>query len=389
LSFLVISMASTVYDYAIIGAGAAGLHLALAMLDDPFFISKKILILEKQEKNTNDRTWCFWESGKGKWDTIITHNWTKGDFFSPDEKIQLDMGAYQYKMLRGLDFYKHSKSKIEAAPNFFWKKEEAISITSGSPVVITGQNDNFSALQVFDSRIEPDFFLKKDKYSRVLQHFKGWWIETEEDVFDPENFTMMDYRLQWKDSASFFYVLPVSKKSALIEFTLFTPELIPEDGYTEMLKSYFDEILKPGKYTIKEEEQGIIPMSDYPFHKVNSRKITKIGTAGSWVKPSTGYSFKNSERFAQKVISNLKQHKNPSAGLISNKFRYYDTLFLHILYHKNYLGEGLFRTMYQKNPAWMIFRFLDEETSFGEDLKIMASFNPQPFMQAIAKTLTK
>jgi len=41
-------MASTIYDYVIIGAGGAGLHLALAMLEDAWFIDKKILLLDIQ-----------------------------------------------------------------------------------------------------------------------------------------------------------------------------------------------------------------------------------------------------------------------------------------------------------------------------------------------------
>ena len=382
-------MDSTVYDYTIIGAGAAGLHLALAMLEDPFFKSKKILILDKTEKNTNDRTWCFWEKGNSKLDRILTHSWAKGDFFSGDDKVQLDMGDYKYKMLRGLDFYNYSKSKINSAPNFYWQQEEITGINSGKPLTIIGVTNSFKTLQVFDSRIEPDFFLAKDNCSRILQHFKGWWIETEKEVFDPENFTMMDYRMKWNNTTSFIYVLPISKNAALVEFTLFTPELIPESGYTEMLEAYLDTILKPGRYAIKEEEQGIIPMSDYPFHKVNTNEITKIGTAGSWVKPSTGYSFKNAERYAQCLIANLKEGKMPSKGIVSPKFRYYDSLFLHILQNKNHLGEKLFRTMYKKNPAWKIFKFLDEGTTFVEDLKIMSTFDPRPFMEAIIKNLVR
>jgi len=35
-------MKDLIYDYAIIGAGAAGLHLALAMLEDSWFANKNI-----------------------------------------------------------------------------------------------------------------------------------------------------------------------------------------------------------------------------------------------------------------------------------------------------------------------------------------------------------
>lgn len=52
-------MSSEIFDYAIIGAGAAGLNLAMAMLNDPFFEDKRILIIEKEDKEINDKTWSF------------------------------------------------------------------------------------------------------------------------------------------------------------------------------------------------------------------------------------------------------------------------------------------------------------------------------------------
>ncbi len=382
-------MSYTVYDFAIIGAGAAGLHLALAMQEDSFFSNKKILILEKEEKNCNDRTWCFWETGKGKWENILRHSWKQGSMFNSREEIPLEMGNYSYKMVRGLDFYKYAIKEIQKSANFHWIKDEVFEVTKGSRVKITGTQGTYEALQVFDSRIQQDFFDTEDKYSRVLQHFKGWFIETETDIFDPEKFTMMDFRKTWENTTSFTYVLPFTKRKALVEFTFFTPELVESEVYESMLREYIEEILKPGKYQITEKEGGVIPMSDYPFHKENDWQVIKIGTAGSWVKPSSGYSFKNAERYSQQLISNIKSNKIPAAGIPNKKFRFYDSLFLEILQNKNYLGKELFSVMYKKNPVWRIFRFLDEETTLKEDIKMMSDFNPRPFIKAMVKVIRR
>ena len=64
--------------------------------------------------------------------------------------------------------------------------------------------------------------------------------------------------------------------------------------------------LKIEKYEILEEEMGVIPMTDFPFHKKNNNTLTKIGTAGGWVKPSSGYAFKNCEKYASTVAENIK-----------------------------------------------------------------------------------
>lgn len=85
-----------------------------------------------------------------------------------------------------------------------------------------------------------------------------------------------------EDLASFTYVLPTSKRSALIEFTLFTTALIEDSDYDLMLKKYIESILNINNYKIKEVEKGVIPMTNFPFHKANTKWVTKIGTAGSW-----------------------------------------------------------------------------------------------------------
>lgn len=382
-------VATKEFDYAIIGAGAAGLHLVHAMMEDSFFSQKKILIIDKSAKDINDRTWCFWETGAGKWDTIAHKIWEKGYFISPKEKHILDMKPYRYKMLRSIDFYSLVKQLIKSAKNITWVEEEVGEVLENNVVEISCGNHKYFAKQVFDSRIDKEFFEAKDESVRILQHFKGWVIETENDVFDPDEFVMMDFTWKWNDSASFTYVLPSSKRTALVEFTLFTPELIADDGYDRMLKEYCDKVLKLGNYKIVEVEKGIIPMTDYPFHKKNTFKITKIGTAGSWVKPSSGYSFKNAERYSAILIKNIKKGNTPSKGIATGRHRKYDSIFLEVLRNRNELGESIFSDMYLKNPASRIFRFLDEQTTLSEDLKIISSFESAPFMEALFKTIKR
>ena len=67
----------TSYDYIIVGAGAAGLMLADALGKDPFFNDKSILLLEKDAKKSNDRTWCFWEKGDGDFESILHKKWSQ------------------------------------------------------------------------------------------------------------------------------------------------------------------------------------------------------------------------------------------------------------------------------------------------------------------------
>lgn len=376
-------MSTTVYDFAIVGAGAAGLNLALAMNDDSWFADKKILLLDKEQKRDHDKTWCFWEKGPGKWDSIITQNWTSGKFITSQHNLDLKLSPYSYKMLHADNFYKYAKKKIETADNIDWITNEVKQIQAGEMMLIKTEQSVFSVKQVFDSRIDPDFFQNNDKYIRLLQHFKGWFITAKDHVFDPTTFVMMDYRNKWQDTTSFTYILPTSSTEALVEFTFFSPKLVNDEIYDHQLEKYVSEILKIEEYSIDKVEKGVIPMSNYPFIRANQKGIYKIGTAGGWVKPSSGYSFKNAEKMSSKILNNLKAGHLPDKGLHKKKYRIYDTLFLDVLSRRNEIGEELFTTMYTKNPIHRVFEFLDEDTNFIQDIAIMNTFDWEVFFKAI------
>lgn len=374
-----------IYDYLIIGAGAAGLQLGLAMLEDPFFKEKKIGIIEREKHISEQKTWCYWETGKGRWDHLIEKSWTKGLFAGEGKVIKLNLDPYHYKKLDAQIFFDFSSQKIKHS-TIHWINDEINELVSGDIVDIKGKNHTYRSRHVFDSRIDPAFYTDH-KYKKVWQHFKGWEIKTEKEIPDHERFTMMDFRIKYKDSTSFTYVLPSSKNSALVEFTFFTPFLVKDDEYDVYLKKYIDEILKLDQYEIRTIEKGIIPMSDYPFHQHHQNNITKIGTAGGWVRPSSGYSFRNTQQYVEQLIRNLKNGKAPHSGLSRNRFRTYDTIFLDLLEKHNEIGETLFTSMYTKNNIQQIFKFLDEQSSWLEDIRMISTFEKWPFLKAAARQI--
>ena len=371
------------YDYAIIGAGAAGLQLALRMIRDDYFKEKKILILEKDEKNTNDRTWSFWEVGETHWDQLITRSWKSGVFRSTEKNILFELDPYRYKTIRSADFYAYAKAEFSKSENIEWIRDE---VTGISTQEIVGQKQSYSASHIFDSRVPEEYQEDCSKHHSLIQHFKGWFIRTETPVFDPERFTIMDYRLKWKDHTSFTYVLPFSPDFALVEFTLFNNELLKENEYDHFIRNYIKEHLNIKNFSISEIEQGKIPMSDYPFHKHHTKHVTKIGTGGGWVRPSSGYSFKNAERYSAMLVNNIKKDRKPSKGIARSRFRIYDSVFLNVLSSRNDLGEKIFTRLYTKPSIQSICKFLDEESSFFQDVEVMSSLNKPQFWKAYLAT---
>ena len=119
------------------------------------------------------------------------------------------------------------------------------------------------------------------------------------------------------------------------------------------------------------------------------RDSLNIGSAGGWSKPSTGYTFKNIDRNTTKIIEFLKCENNFKKFLKKNRFLFYDLIFLDVLYYKNHLGKQLFTNMFKKNDPKTIFKFLDNKSSFIEELKIMLSFPKTIFLSAVLKRIYK
>ncbi len=373
------------FDYIIIGSGLAGLQLAYRLSENPFFQQLQIAIIDPSAKDTNDKTWCYWEKGTGKWDNLITKSWDHGKFISTETNLDLELKPYSYKMLKSIDFYNFVKSELKITSNFHFILDEIIEIDENNSTAI-GKNDTYIATHFFDSRIDSNY-LEDSESTKIFQHFKGLHIKTSASVFDESTFTMMDFRIKFPDSTSFTYVLPLSENEALIEYTFFTPFLTEESIYDTYLQTYIKEILKIEEYEIIDTEKGVIPMTDYAFHKASSPKVTKIGTAGSWVKGSTGYSFKHTEKKIARLVENIKSGKEPQDNLLNVRSRWYDAIFLDVLNKNNELGEQLFTKFYKNNTPQEIFKYLDEETAIFEELKIMISMYHPEFIRSFFRKL--
>ncbi|MBR9860058.1 lycopene cyclase [bacterium] len=377
---------SQVYDYIIIGAGAAGLHLLHAMLDEPALASKKILIIDKDSKSENDRTWSFWELGAGHWDTIVSKHWKQSIYRSKEKNLKQDLSPYSYKTIHASDWYALGKERANNSDQVDWVQDEVKNVGERERMEIECNLSSYQAQMVFDSRVPKE--AEWQKSVGVLQYFAGWFIKTEQPIFNPEEFVMMDYQMKLEETCSFMYVLPFSEREALFEFTFFSPELVSDEVYEDKIKEYIDRQYPGLEYEVERTERGNIPMTVYPFEKHNTLNHIRIGTGGGWVKASTGYSFKNSERLARKTVQRLKENKNPGLSLFSKKYRLYDDLFLRVLEQKNELGEELFDRMYGKHPIQRVFRFLDEESSLVDDLAIIWSYRGTALIGALWQKLT-
>ncbi len=377
-------MSTIKVDFAIIGAGSAGLQLAMAMAKDSYFDDKNIVLFDPDPKTKNDRTWSYWEVGKGEWDDHLLNSWGIANFFSASKMLSIPTSPYRYKTLRSLDFYNQAKAVLRQKENILWIEEGVTkTLELNGHIELQTASENYQCSHCFDSRIDMSFLNEMDGKIRILQHFKGRIVRFKNPVFKTDEFTIMDFRLPWGNTTSFVYVLPKNDFEAMIEYTFFTKDMVEEKVYDEMLDKYIHTYISKEAYEILEEEVGVIPMSNFKFELLNARDLTKIGTAGGWVRGSTGYAFKRTGNYVKKVIENIKGGELPSKGLIKKRYGLFDTLLLDILEKRNHIMPKIFSDIYANNPIDRVFRFLDGESSLWDDLKIMNSVRPWPFLKAI------
>ena len=127
-------------------------------------------------------------------------------------------------------------------------------------------------------------------------------------------------------------------------------------------------------------------MSCYPFWKKNTEKVLNIGTAGGWTKASTGYTFKNSDKKSTELVAFLQKETDFRKFHKMTKFWFYDLLLLDILDRKNELGASIFSSLFRKGSPALIFKFLDEETTFAEDLQVIWKCPKMPFINALIRS---
>ena len=89
-----------------------GLMLAIECLKTNFY-KKPILIIDKVKYKGNDRTWSYWEDGKGEWDELLTKKWSKIFFGSDTFSDTLNISPYSYKMIRSEFFYENLWKSIQ------------------------------------------------------------------------------------------------------------------------------------------------------------------------------------------------------------------------------------------------------------------------------------
>lgn len=385
-------MQSESFDIIIAGSGLAGLSLAYRAIKEGVWQKERILIIDKDAKGKNDRTWCFWQMEKEEFAfrDVIYHSWKELSFYTNEgTHIRLDNGDYAYHMIRSIDFYQFVLSFLHSCKQVTFIQDNILSLksTADGGIVETGKA-HYKAKYLFNSTYVKPELHPSDQY--FLQHFKGVTILTDQFKGNPAEMHLMDYRTSQEQGTTFFYVLPITQNRIFIEYTIFSKNLLEKAAYDRKIVEYITTVLKIADYEIIESEFGVIPMTDYRF-KRRSENIMHIGTVGGDTRASSGYTFTNIQKTVSKILASYRKNGHPFAirENINEKHHVLDGTILKVLDNRIYQGHEIFSDLFAHVEGKIVFAFLDSESNILDDLKIMRSLKADHFIKPFVQTILK
>ena len=358
-------------DVVIVGGGAAGLSLAHRLTETG---AATVTVVEPPAGPLRppERTWCYWDQGDGDFEEAVSASWSRLRVRGPDgSEVTVDPAPLRYRMLRSTPFERLVHSRLARSPvaRVLRATAEGVrNMADGAEVRCSapdGQRVTLHARQVFDSR--PLRTLPPAR-TLLLQHFRGWFVRTAADCFDPAVADLMDFRVpQPRRGLAFGYVLPLAPDRALVEYTEFSRTPLTTAAYEAALGHYGRKVLGLGAFTVEAAEQGVIPMTDARFPRRIGSAVFRIGTAGGATRPATGYTFASVQRQSRAIADALRDGRGPVPPPHGRRALAMDAVLLRALDTGRIDGPDFFTGLFRRTPPERLLRFLDGATSPWEE----------------------
>jgi lycopene beta-cyclase len=390
-----------IYDVAIIGAGCAGLHLAVQL--SRHLPHLRILIVEPRLTYTDDRTWSFWwkdvpEDQKPPfWQKAIGARWPRWQVSYDQQTVISSCPGWNYTSMRGLDFYDCALAELSKNASISWQRGEPLTTLNwdNDGATLTTESTTYRAAYVFDSRPpSPDEIaaLPPPAFDQV---FAGLRIRTHQPRWDTTLASLMDFQKTSHPRIEFFYTLPTSPQEALVELTWLTPRAhatIPtSDDVIETLTRQFS--LPPSDYTILEHERGLIPMVPSlelaAFSSTAEPRHIPIGTRAGAIRASTGYGFLAMADHSERLAHSWKSEGRPKAlRYRPAHWSLLDAVFLSAMQSESAQAPQWFCDLFEKNRPIDMIGFMHSDLSLYRLERVVHSLPKMPFIKALWRDKT-
>lgn len=375
------------YDLVIIGGGCAGLSLA-SKLSEYGEKTPKVLILEQRKNYTNDRTWCFWDIDHPAYQSLVSHAWSTFELANQQRTYAFDCSQHQYLMLESQHFYEALIKQISTHPKIQLMRGQEVQfapLNTAQGWHITTAHTTCTAKQVIDTR-PPKKMNPQD--SVLWQSFVGYEIQTQSDCFSPEKMVLMDFDPTFEQGLAFIYILPTSEKKALIEYTVFSENIIPKQQLITRLKKSITQKVDRQPYELLRVEHGTLPMGYGLTQQYKTSTYLYAGLFAGAARPSSGYAFQRiqswANKCAQSIVNQQKLYALPKERWVQS---FMDGLFLNVIKRDSTRAASLFEDLFNRCEFNTVVKFMSDHATLSDYFRIIKSLPPSPFIKALPSFL--
>lgn len=333
------------------------------------------MLLDPRRRYERDRTWCFWDVVEHPFADLVSHEWSRWRVRRDRAWIERSAPGLRYQHLPADAFYERVLARLRATEGV----ELRLGVRAGevcegaADVTVETESGALRAAMVFDSRPPPRRAVASPgREVAFLQHFEGWEIEADRPVFDPGLATLMDFAGSQEHGIHFFYVLPLSERTALVEATWFGTHVPGADVYRAYLERYIRGELGLSRWRVLRRERGALPMSSEPMPGRVGERIYRIGLGGGMAKPSTGYAFQAIQTYSAEMARRMAGEALPEPPEPRSWWsRFQDRVFLSYLARHPGHGPATLVRLFEKGDPLALARFLSDRASPLEAVDIM------------------
>ncbi len=215
---------------------------------------------------------------------------------------------------------------------------------------------------------------------RAWLHFTGWRVRCDSAAFDADTVTLMDLRVPQRRCVRFVYVLPESDRSALVEMTTFSSTPDPIDDADDLVE-HLDTMTAGSAWSVTGRERGSLALVPWR-RRVGDGQYLTIGTAAGLVKASTGYGARLMSMDATAVARAIVAGRPPRGAFRRPRRAWMDDVFLQLAITEPDAVVNALESLFAKNPPDRVVRFLNEESTLIEEVRILRSLPASPFLRA-------
>lgn len=357
-------------DIAIIGGGSAGITLASQLSQH------SAVVIEPKTPAERDACWALWAKSdqKNKLQSAIKGCWNQWRLVDHNQEIIHRSHQYDYISLSSADYLSACEMSLSTNVKLVRASAENIS-PQGHGGSFSALGENYHANYIYDSR--PPTVSK----AGLKQHFFGIEIRTKHPLNAPDIATLMDFRVDQSRGLHFIYALPFSDQQLLIESTMISQTVEPEDWYRQAIDQWLNNQGIEIKHIVR-QESGVIPMhSTVPVDPA----MVSIGTASGAVRQSSGYAFTSIQSQISQLVCGIEKGEFEVPKPISNKLNYLDKLFNGVLVAEPNLAVTLMMQTAKSLSPEGFARFMLGKATLIDWARVILAMPKIPFIKQVLK----